>query len=69
MLERLKAVWLLRPLGGGRVGDVLRMGKINEPGTAAANLPKFLMDSVRGDEAANFHYFAGKYDVGLITRK
>lgn len=68
VLERLIAVWLMRPLGRGRVGDALRMGRINEPKTAA-NLPLFMMDCVRGDESASFKYFAGKYDVGLITLK
>lgn len=68
VLERLIAVWLMRPLGGGRVGEALRMGRINEPKTAA-NLPIFLMDCVRGDDNAPHHYFAGNYDIGLVTRK
>lgn len=67
IFERLLSVWLMRPLGGGRAAGALRLGRLNEPKTQA-HLPQFCHTAAACDKDVQHHYFAGNYDIGLVSR-
>lgn len=58
----------MRPLGGGRVGEALRLGRLNELKTSA-NLHKFLSDCIRVDPWIPVQIFISDFEVGLVTRR
>lgn len=56
------------PLGGDKVGNALRLGRLNEPKTAA-NLSQFMAQSQSSYSSLRFNYFSGVFNVGLVTRR
>lgn len=56
------------PLRGGCVGEIFKIGGLNEPKTEI-QLAKFPSQNVRSDSTSRLPLFASEFGVGLVTRK